>query len=70
MKAKKFPISNPGNSKELKERAELYQSTIHQLNGINAIRVDPYAENITVDYDDTKVSEKEIQKKLEENNLI
>ncbi len=70
MKAKKFPISNPGNSKELKDRAQFYQSTINQMDGINSIRVDPYAENITVDYDETKVSEKEIQKKLEENNLM
>ena len=70
MRAKKYRISNLGVTEEMKKNSQRIQSAINQLEGINAVRIDPYAETVTVDFDDSKVSEEEIQKILRDDHYL
>ena len=69
MRADKFKL-NPSfkNSKNLESDAKALTDAVHTLDGINAVRVDPIANTITVDYNEDKVSKREIKQKLKENN--
>ncbi len=69
MKAKQYHISNLAGS-DLNDKSHIIHSSISELEGVNAVRVDPFRSIVTVDFDDDKVSEKEIQNKLKENNFF
>lgn len=69
MKAKQYSITNI-NDQDMNEKTHVIHSAISGLQGINAVRVDPYRNTVTVDFDDGKVSEKEIQEKLRQNNFM
>ncbi|MBB6216299.1 copper chaperone CopZ [Anaerosolibacter carboniphilus] len=65
MNAKKYTLKG-----DAKSQAEAIHNTIAQMNGIKAVRVDSFANTVTVDYDDKKVSSSQIESKLKENNYI
>lgn len=69
MKAKQYHISNLSGS-DLNDKSHTIHSSISELEGVNAVRVDPFRNIVTVDFDEDKVSEKEIQNKLKENNFF
>lgn len=71
MRADKIKLNNSlENSSDMKSQAENITDTIHSLDGINAVRVDTLENTITVDYNEDKVSLKEIQRKLKEADYI
>ncbi len=65
MNAKKYRLKG-----DAKSQAESIHHVISQMDGIKAIRVDSFANTVTVDYEDDKVSSSEIESKLRENNYI
>ncbi|WZL74222.1 hypothetical protein QBE52_05650 [Clostridiaceae bacterium 35-E11] len=65
MKAAKFKLTG-----DAKKQAKSIHDSIVQLNGINAVRIDSFANTVTVDYDDHKVSSSDIQSTLKQNNYI
>lgn len=69
MKAKQYSITDV-RDQDMNEKTHIIHSAISELQGINAVRVDPYRSTVTVDFDENKVSEKEIQNKLKENNFM
>lgn len=56
MKAKRFTISGVANPKDISH----IEHSIHQHEGINAVRVDMQANTITVDYDELRCKESDI----------
>jgi Copper chaperone len=57
MKAKRFTISGVASPKDISH----IEHSIHQHEGINAVRVDLQANTITVDYDEHKCMESDIE---------
>lgn len=53
----------------MKSRAKNITDEIHTLGGINAVRVDPFENYITVDYNEEEISADEIQNKIREQNF-
>lgn len=71
MKAEKFQLNN--SYKEVRDLQAIEKSIsqdIQSLNGINAVRLDPIANTVTVDYNEGQVSSSEIQQKLKEGNYL
>lgn len=60
MRADKFKVPGLKSSDDM----TLYSDTISKLDGVNAVRVDIMANTVTVDYDESKISEKELQSKI------
>lgn len=71
IKVEKFRLNNSlKNAGDMKTEAKAIQDSIHNLDGINAVRVDPFENMITVDYNADQVSLSQIEQKLKENNYI
>lgn len=70
MKAKKFRLSNFEIPHDLRDKAQSIETQIGELSGVNAVRVDPFAQTVTVDFNEGEVSEKEITSILEENQFM
>ncbi len=70
MKADKFKLTNSfTDAAKMKAHAKNITDEIHSLGGINAVRVDPFENYITVDYNEEEVSQEDIQKKIKEANF-
>lgn len=65
MKVNKYRLKVDAKSKK-----EAIHDTIASMYGIKAIRVDSFANTVTVDYDDEKVCSSEIESALKQNNFI
>ena len=65
MKAVKFQINT-----DAKSQGESIHNSISNLDGIMAVRVDSFANTVTVDYDDNRISSKDIESNLKQNNYI
>ncbi|WP_053956467.1 heavy-metal-associated domain-containing protein [Inediibacterium massiliense] len=70
MKAKKFNLSLSEDIKNIQSKIKSIQNSIKELDGVNSVRVDILANNITVDYNDQKISPSEIESKLKQNQLM
>jgi len=71
MKAEKFRLnSSLKDVADLKSVAKSLTDDIHSLGGINAVRVDPIENTVTVDYNEGQVSSSQIKQKLKEGNYL
>lgn len=71
MRADKIKLSDSlVKSKDMKSEARTLTDKVHSLKGINAVRVDPMENTITVDYNENQVSLSDIKKVLKEDNYI
>ncbi len=72
MRAEKIKLNNRlRNSSDMKTEARNITDAIHSLgDGINAVRVDPLENTITVDFIGDKVSLTDIERKLREENYL
>ncbi|RKD31555.1 cation transporter [Thermohalobacter berrensis] len=64
MRAKKFRVSNLTNETDI----TTIESSLSQLKGVNAVRVDVVADTVTVDFNENEIDEKQIQSQL--NSLV
>ncbi|WP_083525085.1 heavy-metal-associated domain-containing protein [Thermotalea metallivorans] len=53
-----------------KSQANAIHDSITQMDGIKAVRIDSFANTVTVDYDDSRISSSDIQSKLRQHNYI
>ncbi|WP_099190769.1 heavy-metal-associated domain-containing protein [Tepidibacter mesophilus] len=71
MKAEKFKLNNSlKDNDNLKSVAKSLTDDIHSLGGVNAVRVDPIENTVTVDYNEGQVSSNQIQQKLKDGNYL
>jgi len=61
MRGKKFILQDIEGSNSI----EKFRKTISNIEGINAVRVDTVSNTVTVDYDETKVSENDIASQID-----
>lgn len=61
MGAKKFPLNNFNNEKDITE----IRKSLSQIKGVNAVRVDTVSNTITVDYDESRVSLQDLESRIQ-----
>jgi len=61
MRAKKFILQDIEGSNSI----EKFRKTISNIEGINEVRVDTVSNTVTVDYDETRVSENDIASQID-----
>ncbi len=71
MKAEKFKLNNSlEDVSDLKSVSKSLTDDIHSLGGVNAVRVDPIENTVTVDYNEGQVSSEQIKQKLKDSNYL
>lgn len=55
---------------DAKQQAESIHNTIAGLDGIKSIRIDSFANTVTVEYDDDEISQSKIESALRNKNYI
>ncbi|QUH26735.1 heavy-metal-associated domain-containing protein [Serpentinicella alkaliphila] len=65
MKANKFKLNT-----DVKSNGKNIHNSISKLDGINSVRLDSFANTVTVNYDDSKVSSSEIESILRQKNYL
>lgn len=56
------------NSNSINQRS--VESQLNNINGIHAVRIDPTANTVTVEYDESVISPSQVSQELKQNNLI
>lgn len=71
MKAEKFKLNNSlKDVADLKLVAKSLTDEIRSINGVNAVRVDPIENTVTVDYNEGQVSSSQIQQKIKDGKYL